>query len=177
MAPLIGAVGKGTFDSIADIAKGPLCSRTSKIAKSAVTMHCRASPPSRNSASERYARVRTITSFAVEKSAVCRMSLLNPAQGMGFGIEHRLIQVQELVGSEEQVQVLERLGQEVAGHHIPLLLGHDVLQGGVAGVGPAVGHQALEERPSHLEIPPIVRPPMEIVGGLNDLRPQRVAGV
>ena len=61
------------------------------------------------------------------------------------------------VRREEQVEVLERLGQEVARHQVALLLGHDVLQRRVAGVGAAVGDERLEEGPAHLQVPRVVR--------------------
>jgi hypothetical protein len=33
---------------------------------------------------------------------------------VGLGVEHDLVEVQGLVGREEQVEILERFGQEVA---------------------------------------------------------------
>src|SRR5437899_10681190 len=70
MATLRGAVARWTFCSMADIVRGPLCNNASRMPKSGLWIPSRARPASRNSASERQARMRTITSFGAEMSAV-----------------------------------------------------------------------------------------------------------
>src|SRR6266481_2943807 len=62
--------------------------------------------------------------------------LPGPAQRMRFGVEHDLVEI-ESAGRAQQPDVLERLGEEEAGHQVALLTGGHVVEHGVAGLGAA----------------------------------------
>src|SRR3954464_12355970 len=44
---------------------------------------------------------------------------MNPPQRVRLGIEDGPLEVDRLLGSEEQVEILEGLGQEIARHEVP----------------------------------------------------------
>lgn len=48
----------------------------------------------------------------VEGSGASVHGLPGPAEGMGLGIEHDCFQIQRLRGSEEQIEVFQRLRQK-----------------------------------------------------------------
>src|SRR5436190_21047470 len=55
-------------------------------------------------------------------------ALPGAAQGMGLGVEHGVLEVQGAVGREQQIEILQRLGEEVARHEVALLLRDHALE-------------------------------------------------
>src|SRR5712691_6622646 len=77
---------------------------------------------------------------------------LNSAQRMRLGVEHCTIEIERRVGREEQIEILQRLREEVAGHQVALFLRHHAFQSGVAGVGPTILNEIVEECSPHRHI-------------------------
>ena len=63
---------------------------------------------------------------------------------MRFGIEDHFVETQSPGRGEEEVKILECLGQDEALHFIALLLGHDISKRGIAARGAAIFHEALK---------------------------------
>jgi hypothetical protein len=57
---------------------------------------------------------------------------------VGLGVEHQVVAGERWVRAEQEIEVLERLGEEEAVLEIALLLGHHALERRVAVVGAAV---------------------------------------
>src|SRR5262249_11577707 len=95
---------------------------------------------------------------------------------MRLGVEDDPLEVERLLRSEEQIEVLHRLGEEIARHQVALLFRDDALQDRVGGSRAAVTNDRLEEDAAHLEVTRVPGVAGQVIGRLEDLGPGLVAG-
>src|SRR5580698_3424503 len=70
---------------------------------------------------------------------------------MRFGVEDDFVEVESGLGSEEQVEILQRFSEEEAFHAVGLLLGADVFERGVSVFGAAILFQIIQIGLTHGE--------------------------
>src|SRR5687768_17542293 len=88
--------------------------------------------------------------FAV--SAFLRSSTPSTPDRMGFGVEHEFLYVKSLVGSEQEIEVLERFSEQKAVHIIRFFLCDNVAKTGICHVCSAVTHEILKHLFAHFQI-------------------------
>src|SRR5262249_38959177 len=92
------------------------------------------------------------------------LTISSAAERMCLGVEDDPLEVDGAVRSEQQVEVLEGLGEEEARHRVAALLRHDVLQRRVARFRPTELDEVVEEATPHLEPAWISRALVEVIG-------------
>lgn len=97
------------------------------------------------------------------------------AEGVRFCVEDDAVEIQGGFGSEEEIEVFERLGEVEAFHGVGFLLGADVVECCVRIWGAAIFNEVVEVGLAHLKILSIVGRVVEIVGGFDDLGPQGIS--
>ena len=90
-------------------------------------------------------------------------------QRVCLGIKYDFVEIQSVRRSENEIKVLEGLGQDEAFHFIAFLFRDHISERGVAGIYPAIFHKVVEDLFSHLPVLRIAREVMQIVGRLHDL--------
>src|ERR1043165_9080068 len=133
------------------------------------------SMPSATSATLTASRVRRFIRRRITARHARRQTSPSPSNRVGLRVEDNVVEVELRVRGEEEVEVLEGLGEEEALHPVGLLLRHDALERGVRLARPAVSDEVLEHRRAHALVARVALKAVEVVRGLDYLGPQRVA--
>src|SRR6266699_6098722 len=88
---------------------------------------------------------------------------------MRFGIKDNFIEFQSWGRREEQIKILESLGQDEALHLVELLFTGHVSKRSVAGVGAAISDKVIEHFLASMPILRVACVMIKIISRLNDL--------
>src|SRR5437667_3423560 len=95
-------------------------------------------------------------------------------QWMPFGIKDDFIELQGFRRREEQIKILQSLGQDETLHFIELLFTYRVGERSVTRLGAAIFNKVAKHFLAHAPILRVTGVMIKIISGLNDLRTQMI---